>query len=84
MLTACPHRSTCRTRYLDCERVRASVLAKMRERKAQDLSDAELDRVFIDTVSPIACKRVVRQCVRERDLWEPTACISVLNRCSGI
>jgi len=42
---------------------REDVMAKMYENGIADFSQTELDRVFADTGSPIACKRAVERMV---------------------
>uniref|UniRef100_A0A6M3JL54 Uncharacterized protein n=1 Tax=viral metagenome TaxID=1070528 RepID=A0A6M3JL54_9ZZZZ len=42
---------------------REDVMAKMFEQEVINFSEAELDRVFADTASPIACKRAVERMV---------------------
>jgi len=42
---------------------REDVMAKMYENGILDFSQDELDRVFVDTGSPIACKRAVTRMV---------------------
>lgn len=47
---------------------RPDVIAKLREYGAQDLGEAELDRVFAPCASPVACKRAVRTMVEKEGL----------------
>ena len=40
-----------------------SVLAKMRERRIENLSDEELSRAFASTVAPTICMRIARRMI---------------------
>jgi hypothetical protein len=42
-----------------------TIKAKMREQRIKDFSESEIDRVFKNVVSPIACKRGVKMLMEQ-------------------
>lgn len=42
-----------------------TIKAKIREQRIKDFSQAEIDRVFKNVVSPIACKRGVKMLMEQ-------------------
>lgn len=42
-----------------------TIKAKMREQEVKDFSKSEIDRVFKNVVSPIACKRGVKMLMEQ-------------------